>query len=109
MYVMTLTREDVLDDPHLSGGRDVGQWQPLVVWEGDLGTFFIGDTAISYCPWCGAQLPDNSQEALAKLKNKGVLVDFSSPSGIVEVSVDGIPVDADKWLADLQNLTKGQD
>jgi hypothetical protein len=33
-----------------------------IVCRGDQGVYIIGHVAISYCPWCGAKLPEFSIE-----------------------------------------------
>lgn len=109
LRVMTLTQEDLRHDLYLSEGQNLDEWEPLVVWTEQVGAFVIGNVAIFHCPWCGTQLPTKREEALSEAKKRGIWVDFAAPSGRVEASVDGVPVDPDKLLADLQNLTKDQD
>ncbi len=108
MHVMTLTQEDLRNDPDLSEGMNLSEWQPLVEWRENTETFVIGNIAIYYCPWCAAQLPDNHEAVLARARQSGVWVDFAAPGG-VQASIDGVPVDPEKLLADLQALTKDQD
>ena len=106
---MTLTQDDLRKDPYLSEGQNLDEWEPLVVWTEHVGAFVIGNAAIFYCPWCGSQLPNKSEEAFAGIRETGICVDFASPSGVVEASVNGVPIELDKLLEDLQDLAKDQD
>ena len=109
MHAMTLTQEDLRGDPRLSEGPDLSGWEPLVEWREDIGIFVIGGIAIFHCPWCGSLLPNNSQETLARARQSGVRMDFAAGGGVVEASIDGVPVDPETFLADLRDLTKDQD
>ena len=71
MKASTITLDDIRGDPLLSANGIPNEWTPTVEWAEQIGAFVIGHTAIFYCPWCGAKLPDNTEEVMARARAKG--------------------------------------
>ena len=106
--VMSLTPEETREQPSLANERAVAEWKPMVRWEEPIGAFVIDNTAIFFCPWCGASLPDKTEEALEEGRRKGIWIDYAAPNG-PEASINGVPVDPENFLADLRRSTEYQD
>jgi hypothetical protein len=108
MRTLSRTREDLLADPELSAVLgDLSDWRPAVQWVPHAGVFCMEHVAIYFCPWCGSQLPDNSDEALSKVQKTGIYISVD-PKGEIHAEVAGKFVDTAEPLAKLAAATKDQ-
>jgi hypothetical protein len=109
MSTLSRTREDLLADLDLSAASsEFSDWEPLVEWVPHIGLFSVKNVAIFYCPWCGSQLEDKSEEAMSEGLKTGVLISVD-PSGNIHAEVAGEPVDATELLAGWKGAANDQD
>jgi hypothetical protein len=106
--VQSLSPDELRGEPFLQDEAAVAAWQPLITWSETVGAFVIDDTAIFFCPWCGASLPDQTSTRIEKGRRSGIWIDFAAPGG-VEASVNGVPVDLEGLLAELRRATENQE
>ena len=105
--VQSLAPEELRGEPFLQDEAAVAAWQPLITWMEAAGAFVIDGKAISFCPWCGASLPDQTHAVIEKVRRDGIWIDFNAASGL-EASVKGVPVDPKDLLAKLRRAAENQ-
>jgi hypothetical protein len=99
MTTLSRSRDDMLADADLSASPiDLSDWEPVVEWVPHIGLFSVKNVAIFYCPWCGSQLEDKSEDAMSEGLKTGILISVG-PNGNIHAEVAGEPVDAAKLLA----------
>jgi hypothetical protein len=106
MSVLSRTRAEIERALRLDPLASDPNWEPLVRWDEGIGLNVIASTAIFFCPWCGRQLPNKSDEALAEVAKRVVSVDWA---GDVHAELEGNVVDADDLIAKLRAASGTQD
>jgi hypothetical protein len=80
----------------------------MVRWDDGIGLNVIGHTAIYFCPWCGSQLTNRSEEAFEEHAKTGLVISVDQ-AGEVHAELAGKVVDAGDLIAKMRAASEADD